>query len=103
MEANEVQALVAAAFPDGDVEVDLNGGHYTVTVVSADFEGVRPVARQQKVYAPLAGVIAGPRDYVGGHGAGGDRVAAGLVHHVIDERVRLAWIRVLHWSAFTPE
>ncbi|WP_040481547.1 BolA family protein [Luminiphilus syltensis] len=58
MEANEVQALVATAFPDGEVRVDLDGGHYTVTVVSAAFEGVRPVARQQRVYAPLAPVIA---------------------------------------------
>lgn len=58
MQASDVQGLVAAAFPSADVSVDETGGHYTVTVVSADFEGVRPVARQQRVYAPLADVIA---------------------------------------------
>lgn len=58
MQAHEVQALVAAAFPDGEVSVDLINGHYTVTVISSVFDGVRAVARQQKVYAPLADVIA---------------------------------------------
>lgn len=58
MEANEVRELVAATFADGSVDVALVGGHYTITVVSDQFEGMRPVARQQKVYAPLAEVIA---------------------------------------------
>lgn len=58
MEANEVRALIEAAFPGGKVDVDLAGGHYTVTVIDNGFEGVRSVARQQKVYAPLADIIA---------------------------------------------
>ena len=58
MEASEVNALVSAAFERAEVKVDLVGGHYTVTVISSDFEGMRSVARQQKVYAPLADVIA---------------------------------------------
>ena len=58
MEASNVRELVMAAFPQAQVEVDLSGGHYTVTVIDISFEGVRPVARQQKVYAPLADVIA---------------------------------------------
>lgn len=58
MQASEVKALVDAAFPGADVTVELVGGHYTVTVVSDAFEGKRPVARQQQVYAPLAEVIA---------------------------------------------
>ena len=58
MEATTVQDLVSQAFPDGDVQVEIVGGHYTVTVVSAACEGVRAVARQQKVYAPLADAIA---------------------------------------------
>ena len=58
MEANEVRALIVAAFPDGKVDVYLAGGHYTVTVIDSCFEGVRSVARQQKVYAPLADIIA---------------------------------------------
>jgi acid stress-induced BolA-like protein IbaG/YrbA len=38
--------------------VDLEMGHYTVTVISESFAGMRPVARQQRVYAPLADIIA---------------------------------------------
>lgn len=57
MEARDVQAVVAEAFPNGKVDVELIGGHYTVTVVCDSFDGVRPVARQQRVYAPLAQLI----------------------------------------------
>ena len=58
MDVNEVRDLVLAAFPDSEVDVDLAGGHYTVTVISEGFTGVRSVARQQRVYAPLAAAIA---------------------------------------------
>lgn len=40
-------------FPGADIDVQLDGSHCQVTVTSALFEGLRPVARQQKVYAPL--------------------------------------------------
>lgn len=58
MEANDVRDLVLAAFSGAEVSVEVVGGHYNVTVVSAEFEGVRAVARQQRVYAPLASLIA---------------------------------------------
>lgn len=58
MEASEVRELVLAAMPEATVDVVLEGGHYTLTVVSEGFVGVRPVARQQSVYAPLAAAIA---------------------------------------------
>ncbi len=58
MEANEVRELVAAALPGATVDVELVGGHYNLTVVSETFDGVRSVARQQRVYAPLAAAIA---------------------------------------------
>ena len=50
--------LIQVAFPDAQVSVSLNGGHVDITVISADFAGMRPVARQQRVYAPLANLIA---------------------------------------------
>ena len=50
--------LIRVAFSDAQVSVSLNGGHVDITVVSADFVGMRPVARQQRVYAPLANLIA---------------------------------------------
>jgi len=58
MEPSEVQALVAAEFPEADIQVSQSGGHYTIAVVDAGFEGVRSVARQQRVYAPLRDIIA---------------------------------------------
>ena len=58
MEASDVRDLVLSAFPDAEVNVEIVGGHYNVTVVCASFEGVRSVARQQKVYAPLMSRIA---------------------------------------------
>jgi acid stress-induced BolA-like protein IbaG/YrbA len=58
MEADQVKSLVSSAFPDATVSVDLEMGHYTVTVISESFAGMRPVARQQRVYAPLADIIA---------------------------------------------
>ncbi len=58
MEPAQVKALVHEAFPRAEVTVELSAGHYTVTVVDDGFAGLRSVARQQKVYAPLADVIA---------------------------------------------
>ena len=50
--------LLEASFPDAEISVSLDGSHVDITVVAAEFEGVRPVARQQRVYAPLATLIA---------------------------------------------
>ena len=50
--------LIRVAFSDAQVSVSLNGGHVDITVISAEFAGMRPVARQQRVYAPLANLIA---------------------------------------------
>ena len=50
--------LIQVAFPDAQVSVSLNGGHVDITVISAHFAGMRPVVRQQRVYAPLANLIA---------------------------------------------
>jgi len=50
--------LLQASFPDAEISVSLDGSHVEITVVAAEFEGLRPVARQQRVYAPLAALIA---------------------------------------------
>ena len=50
--------LLQASFPDAEISVSLDGSHVDITVVAAEFEGLRPVARQQRVYAPLATLIA---------------------------------------------
>ena len=57
MTESELTKLLSEAFPGAQVSVALEGGHVDITVVSAEFEGLRPVARQ-RVYAPLSGLIA---------------------------------------------
>lgn len=58
MTPEAIQALLAAALPDALVQVEGGGGKFTVTVVSDCFEGMRPVAKQQLIYAPLNAHIA---------------------------------------------
>ena len=53
----QVKKLLLEAFPDAEVDVSLSGGHIDIVIVSGHFEGLRPVSRQQKVYAPLAHFI----------------------------------------------
>jgi len=55
---SDLTQLLSEAFPGARVSVALEGGHVDITVISAEFEGLRPIARQQRVYAPLAGLIA---------------------------------------------
>ena len=50
--------LLRASFPDAQISVSLDGSRVEITVVAAEFESLRPVARQQRVYAPLAALIA---------------------------------------------
>ncbi|MED5315385.1 MAG: BolA/IbaG family iron-sulfur metabolism protein [Pseudomonadota bacterium] len=58
MNEEDLIALLQHAFPDAQVSVSLDGGHVDISVTSSVFEGLRPVARQQRVYAPLASLIA---------------------------------------------
>ena len=58
MTESELTQLLSKAFPGAQVSVALEGGRVDITVISAEFEGMRPVARQQRVYAPLSGLIA---------------------------------------------
>lgn len=55
MDAETVKSLVSAAFaePGSEIMVDGEGANYNITVVSEQFAGKRPVARQQSVYAAL--------------------------------------------------
>jgi stress-induced morphogen len=50
----ELQTLLAAAFPDGEVAVSSpDGVHFSARIVSADFSGLSRIARHQRVYAAL--------------------------------------------------
>ncbi|MCK5880361.1 MAG: BolA/IbaG family iron-sulfur metabolism protein [Sinobacterium sp.] len=47
-----------AAFSDAHVEINSDGSHFEVLVVSDDFEGLRAIKKQQMVYAVLNEQIA---------------------------------------------
>ena len=53
MTAEQLRALIAAGLPCTHLEVDGDGRHWSAVVVSEAFEGLRLIARHQKVYATL--------------------------------------------------
>ena len=62
MDANEIERLIKASFPDATVEIrDLagDGDHYAATIVSAAFKGKSRVQQHQMVYAALKGNMGG--------------------------------------------
>jgi acid stress-induced BolA-like protein IbaG/YrbA len=58
MTEDDVKALLVAAIPDAEIQVQGEGNKYTVTVVTDRFATMRPVAKQQLIYAPLNAHIA---------------------------------------------
>ncbi len=58
MPAEEIEAMILAAFPDAAIEIrDLagDGDHYAARVVSSSFAGMSRVRQHQAVYAALKG------------------------------------------------
>ena len=53
MTAQELQALIAAGLNCTHLDVSGDGRHWSAVVVSEAFEGLRLIARHQKVYATL--------------------------------------------------
>ena len=53
MTADQLKQLIAAGLPCDNLEVEGDGRHWFATIVSAEFEGKRPIARHQRVYATL--------------------------------------------------
>jgi acid stress-induced BolA-like protein IbaG/YrbA len=49
----QVKGYIEAGMPCEHVEVEGDGQHFFATIVSPAFEGKRPVARHQLVYAAL--------------------------------------------------
>lgn len=58
MDVNTVEALLRAQLDDCEIRVQGEGNHYDITVVGTVFEGLRPVRKQQLVYAALSEQIA---------------------------------------------
>lgn len=57
MQVEDIQKAVQTAIPDAEVDARLEGNHAHLTVVSAAFEGLSPVKKQQMVYAALQDAI----------------------------------------------
>lgn len=53
MTAEQLRAIIAAGLDCQHLEVDGDGRHWSAVVVSPSFEGLRLIARHQKVYATL--------------------------------------------------
>jgi len=58
MDAAAVQVLVSTQLGDCEVTVEGEGSHYDILVIGEMFAGLRPVAKQQLVYAALGEQIA---------------------------------------------
>lgn len=53
MNSDQLTDILKAAFPTADIAISGQGGKFDLRIVDDQFEGKRPVARQQAVYAPL--------------------------------------------------
>ncbi|MCK9467911.1 MAG: BolA/IbaG family iron-sulfur metabolism protein [Porticoccaceae bacterium] len=58
MNPEDIKTLLATAFPDANIQVEGDGRHFNLVVVSSQFEGLRTIKRQQMVYAALNAEIA---------------------------------------------
>jgi acid stress-induced BolA-like protein IbaG/YrbA len=53
MTAEQLQTIIAASLRCEHIEVSGDGRHWAAVIVSPEFEGKRPIARHQRVYATL--------------------------------------------------
>ncbi|SHF37025.1 Acid stress-induced BolA-like protein IbaG/YrbA, predicted regulator of iron metabolism [Lampropedia hyalina DSM 16112] len=53
MTANELETLIAHGLQCTHIALEGDGRHWFATIVSPEFEGLRPIQRHQKVYATL--------------------------------------------------
>lgn len=53
MTAEQLQAIIAAGLTCEHLDVSGDGRHWSAVIVSTEFEGKRPIARHQRVYATL--------------------------------------------------
>ncbi|NHN39662.1 BolA/IbaG family iron-sulfur metabolism protein [Pseudomaricurvus alcaniphilus] len=58
MSPEQIKELLQAQIADAEVDVNVDGSHVNLVVVSPAFEGLSPVKKQQLVYAVLQEQIA---------------------------------------------
>ncbi len=59
MTADELKSIITAGLDCSHCELEGDGRHWYATIVSDAFEGKRPIARHQMVYATLGTKIQG--------------------------------------------
>jgi len=57
MTADDLRALISAGLPCDHIVVSGDGRHWSAVIVSPAFEGMRSIARHQRVYATLGSRI----------------------------------------------
>ena len=57
MTADQLKTLIAAGMACDHLDLEGDGRHWYATIVSTAFEGKRPIARHQMVYATLGAKI----------------------------------------------
>jgi acid stress-induced BolA-like protein IbaG/YrbA len=61
MQAQDIEALLRAAFPQATIRVQGDDGqHFTAEVIDPSFKGQNRVQQQRAVYAALKGKMDGP-------------------------------------------
>jgi acid stress-induced BolA-like protein IbaG/YrbA len=53
MTADQIKDIISAGLPCEYIALEGDGRHWAATIVSAEFEGKRAIARHQRVYATL--------------------------------------------------
>ena len=53
MTAEELQSIIQSGLACEHIALEGDGRHWYATIVSAEFEGKRPIARHQRVYKTL--------------------------------------------------
>lgn len=53
MQIDDIKSLILATIPDAVLDVQVDGNHVGLTVVSDQFEGLNAVKKQQLVYSCL--------------------------------------------------
>lgn len=60
MNAENVQAMIAAGMPDAKVSVEgADGVHFEALVIASEFAGMRPLQRHRRVYETLGDKLGG--------------------------------------------
>lgn len=57
MTSDDLQQIISSGLPCEHIEVSGDGRHWAAVIVSPAFEGLRPIARHQRVYATLGARI----------------------------------------------